>query len=245
MMVRDASKSFLGRQYARTMELAYAFARSMAVAPGRGRVLDCGSGSGHEWSATFGAAPQWSYQGLEWSREQVDAGTAKGLRILAADLNSVFPVADASQDVVIAYSVLEHLLMPCHFLTECRRVLRRGGRLVILTPNIATYFTALQVLMGRMPSSGPHPDSNRLLEAGTKVRYGSFERDDVSTETPQHRHLVVFSFKVLERFLDQAGFSIVASRGFGWYPLPGWAQAPFERLDKTHCHQMVFACEKR
>lgn len=244
MIVQDGSGSFLGRQYARTMKQAYAFARSMAASPGGGHALDCGSGAGHEWGATFGASSRWSYRGLEWSRDQVCAGAAKGLDIVSADLNRDLPVDAASQDVVIAYSVLEHLLMPCHFLHECRRVLSSGGRLVLLTPNIATYFTVFQLLMGRMPSSGPHPDSNQLLEAETDVRYGGFERDDVSVDTPQHRHLVVFSYRVLRDYLKQLGFSIVAARGFGWYPLPGWMQAPFERMDAAHCHQMVFVCQK-
>lgn len=246
-----AAGSFLAgmlkAQYRRTMDLAYAFARRAASEHGGHRVLDCGSGAGHEYDATFGAGQPGravAYRGLEWSPGEVEEGIRLGRDIKQADLNKPLPVDANSQDCVIAYSVLEHLLMPCAFLAECHRVLAPGGRLVILTPNISTYFTALQVLLGKMPSSGPHPDSNALLEAEQGMKLSDGLRDDVSSDSPQHRHLVVFSYRVLKRHLEASGFRVTQARGFGWYPLPGWMQAPFERLDPWHCHQMVFICRK-
>ena len=65
------------------------------------------------------------------------------------------PFDDKSFDYVYGLSVLEHLLNPCQFLRETHRVLNEGGTLVILTPNISTFFTAALILMGKMPSSGP------------------------------------------------------------------------------------------
>lgn len=238
----------LKRQYARTMREAYAFARQAAhVAPGA-TVLDCGSGAGHEFEATFGGlsdAPRLQYMGLEWDRASVLRGAASGLDIREADLNRALPVESDSVDCAIAYSVVEHLLMPCSFLLECHRVLKPGGRLVVLTPNISTYFTALQVLAGRMPSSGPHPDSNRLVAMEEPCRVTELERDDMAGDTPVHRHLVVFSYRALRRFMEMSGFDVLQARGFGYYPLPMWLQPLFERTDRPHCHQMVLVCGKR
>ncbi|GAA4853409.1 class I SAM-dependent methyltransferase [Luteimonas vadosa] len=238
----------LARQYARTMREAYAFARSAAVAGGAPRnVLDCGSGRGQERMATFGAFADgegFHYCGLEWNAAEAAEGRAIGLDIVEADLNRPLPVEADSQDCIIALSVVEHLLMPCAFIRECHRALRPGGRLVLLTPNISTYFTVLQVLAGQMPSSGPHPDSNELLLLEQPANVSERQRDDVSADTPMHRHLVVFSLKVLERFLTLVGFSVEHARGFGYYPLPTWIQPFFERVDKAHCHQMVLVCRK-
>lgn len=43
------------------------------------------------------------------------------------------PFADASQDFVVAPSLIEHLENPFFFIRECERVLKPGGRLVITT----------------------------------------------------------------------------------------------------------------
>ncbi len=103
-------------------------------------------------------------------------------------------------DLIDALSVLEHLLNPCRFLKECHRVLECHGRLILLTPNISTYFTAALILAGKMPSSGPHPDSNRLLETQMPLARAADEGEpDIVPDTPVHRHLVVFSYRALRR----------------------------------------------
>lgn len=245
-----AIQRILKGQYARTMTEAYAFARDAArSSPDASAFLDCGCGGGHEWDLTLSDAMKKEiglrYTGLEWSASAVESAKARGLNVVQADLNKVLPVDSASQDCVIAYSVLEHLLMPCHFLTECHRVLRPGGRLVILTPNISTYFTALLILLGRMPSSGPHPDSNSLAKAHELVRVTTLDESDLTKEMPEHRHLVVFSYSALKRHLCDVGFRIESAKGFGYYPFPKFIQPLFERIDPNHCHQMVFVCAKQ
>lgn len=233
-------------QYARAMRNAYSFARQAARStPNASAFLDCGSGTGNEFIYTLdGVAAPNGYTGLEWGQRLVNEARAKGLNVFQADLNKVLPIESESQDCVFAYSVLEHLLMPCHFLGECQRVLKPGGRLVLLTPNISTYFTALLVLAGRMPSSGPHPDSNALATSQELVRVTTLPEADLTEEMPEHRHLIVFSYIALRRHLAQAGFLVEQARGFGYYPLPQWLQPFFERLDPYHCHQMVFVCRK-
>jgi SAM-dependent methyltransferase len=56
---------------------------------------------------------------------------------LIADFNTdrLAPVADDSQDFVIASHVLEHLAEPIGFLAEIHRVLRPGGTVLILLPD--------------------------------------------------------------------------------------------------------------
>ena len=52
-----------------------------------------------------------------------------------ADLDDVLPFDDASFDLVYANFVVEHLQYPERTFAEWRRVLRPGGRLVLLTSN--------------------------------------------------------------------------------------------------------------
>ncbi len=63
---------------------------------------------------------------------QADSGSGKIL--LCAD-GHYLPVSSHSVDVVVNTDVVEHLADPQGFFTECRRVLKPGGRLVIATVN--------------------------------------------------------------------------------------------------------------
>jgi hypothetical protein len=72
-----------------------------------------------------------------------------------------------------------------------------------------------------------------------KVSYRHL-RTDAETDTPIHRHLVVFSYRVLRAYLKMIDFDVVRSHGFGLYPFPAFSQPVPERIDPYHCHQMVF-----
>ncbi len=58
--------------------------------------------------------------------------------VLAANL-AALPMPDASIDVVVNFQVIEHLWDQPQFITECLRVLRPGGLLLISTPNRITF----------------------------------------------------------------------------------------------------------
>jgi hypothetical protein len=67
---------------------------------------------------------------------------------------------------------------------------------------------------------------------------------DVEESFPLHRHMVVFSFRVLRKYLRLAGFSEVRGYGFGLYPFPNFMQPLIEKLDPFHCHQMVMVAKR-
>ncbi|MDP3900368.1 MAG: methyltransferase domain-containing protein [bacterium] len=46
-----------------------------------------------------------------------------------------FPYEDESFDAVFSKSVIEHLHNPENFLGECQRILKLGGRLIVMTPD--------------------------------------------------------------------------------------------------------------
>ena len=210
-------------------------------------VLDCGAHNGWTFdliSKKCALEPR-QYVGIEWNEHCVEEGRRRGLNITKGDLNVGISHESDTYTCAYALSVLEHLLNPCRFLKDCHRVLKPGGQLVLLTPNISTYFTAALILAGRMPSTGPHPDSDHLLKAEEifKVSSDSLQSDSES-DTPMHRHLIVFSYRVLGQYLRMIGFSKVVGRGFGLYPFPRFSQPLLERLDPYHCHQMVFVATK-
>lgn len=229
----------------RAYDTAYAHIAS-SVTPDS-LVLDCGANTGHSLELLSSRCPiiPANYHGIKWNLPCVEAARERGLHIAHGDLNRGIAHEDGKFSCVYALSVLEHLLNPCRFLSDCHRVLRPDGRLVLLTPNISTYFTAALILMGKMPSSGPHPDSDELLKKQEIFKVSSEQiKRDAQGDTPVHRHLVVFSYRTLRDYLYMTGFANVTGCGFGLYPFPNFMQSPLERLDPYHCHQMLFIARK-
>lgn len=235
--------------YQRTMREAYGKANAEIATAMRagGKVLDCGAYDGwmFDMLAKEAGMEASRYFGLEWDEAKVQDGRRRGLDIIRGDLNRDLPYPEQQFQCVYALSVLEHLLNPCRFMRESYRVLAPGGTLVILTPNISTYFTAALILAGKMPSSGPHPDSDALLKKEELFKVSRQEvQPDVERETPLHRHLVVFSYRVLRDYLQMLGFTNIRGHGYGVYPFPNFTQPLMERIDPYHCHQMVFTAAR-
>jgi hypothetical protein len=92
-----------------------------------------------------------------------------------------------------------------------------------------------------MPSSGRHPDSELLLKSEAPMGLSDTQHPDVESDTPVHRHLVVFSYRTLDKYLSLLGFQTVRGHAFGLYPFPDFMQPLMEKVDPYHCHQMVLS----
>jgi ubiquinone/menaquinone biosynthesis C-methylase UbiE len=45
------------------------------------------------------------------------------------------PFDDGMIDVVFTKSVIEHIANPFHFISECKRVLKDGGKIIVMSPD--------------------------------------------------------------------------------------------------------------
>jgi 2-polyprenyl-3-methyl-5-hydroxy-6-metoxy-1,4-benzoquinol methylase len=55
----------------------------------------------------------------------------------SVDMNARLPYADAMFDAVVCIDGIEHIEKPFDFIRECRRIIRKGGVLIISTPNLS------------------------------------------------------------------------------------------------------------
>jgi 2-polyprenyl-3-methyl-5-hydroxy-6-metoxy-1,4-benzoquinol methylase len=102
-----------------------------------GRLLEVGCGSGAFLRAA--ARQGWEAVGLDIDPGAVAAACkAPGVQARVGELTEqAFPTG--SFDAVVMNNVIEHVHNPVELIAECRRVLAPGGRLVVVTPNMAAY----------------------------------------------------------------------------------------------------------
>jgi methionine biosynthesis protein MetW len=99
------------------------------------RVLDVGFGNGLVLQKLQGRYRERVGVDLALSKHAL-ALRAEGIRVLKGDVSRGLPFKAGHFDAVVSLDVLEHVFDPLAFLTELRRVLRPGGRLVVSTPNV-------------------------------------------------------------------------------------------------------------
>jgi SAM-dependent methyltransferase len=159
-------------------------------------VIDIGCGRGEFLAACWSAGID--AHGFDTNERSVADLVARGIDAKVAGVPSCFAdIADASVGTIVAMHVVEHLPVDALFslFTESARVLRRGGRLIIETPNaeslavsasefwrdpthLAPRHPAALTLLGRehrfaiddVRAIHPFPEGNRFVSTGEETR---------------------------------------------------------------------------
>jgi SAM-dependent methyltransferase len=109
------------------------------------KILDIGCGNG--WSTCLMRHEGHDAYGIDLHSHALESWQVDPeLPYVSAD-GQYLPFADASFDAVALYQVLEHVPGPELLLTESLRVLRPGGRLVIVGPHLLSVGVALMCVM--------------------------------------------------------------------------------------------------
>ena len=131
------------------------------------RILDVGCGDGY-FALYVKDKFRRSY-GAEIAEEVAHIAQKQGIFTTVMDLSSSLSYKDNTFDAVTCLEGIEHLLNPCHLLSEMYRILRPDGQLVLTTPNIRNFRNLYQLIFkgtfphttpGRQPGQrGPFPDA--------------------------------------------------------------------------------------
>lgn len=90
--------------------------------------------------------------GIDSSLEAMKLTKAKGIDCIKGDINEEITfIRDNSFDIVLAAEVIEHVLNPGDFIEQAKRILKKGGTLILTTPNLASLGRRLYLLFGRNP----------------------------------------------------------------------------------------------
>jgi 2-polyprenyl-3-methyl-5-hydroxy-6-metoxy-1,4-benzoquinol methylase len=101
-----------------------------------GRFLEIGCGSGEHLASM--RALGWDVEGVDVDPNAVATARARGLRVHCGALEQI-GLPGGSFDAIGMSHVIEHVDDPGRLLAACRSLLRPGGRLVLVTPNLASF----------------------------------------------------------------------------------------------------------
>jgi len=144
-------------------------------------ILDAGCGEGITLEKLVKIFPAARVVGIDTEPENLEICRKQNLPVREGSVYAL-PFADASLDTVLFSEVIEHLDAPEKALAEIFRVLRPGGRVIIIFPNDRTFLLA-------------------RLAVGM-VREAFYDPGHVRQWTPRQIH----------RSLNAAGFMAVAAR---------------------------------
>ncbi|GIW59910.1 MAG: hypothetical protein KatS3mg087_0976 [Patescibacteria group bacterium] len=175
------------------------------------KVLDVGCGSG-DLGKVLLQKYQCEVHGIDLNQVGIDRANQLGMHAQLADLDERWPYPDHTFDVVTAAEIIEHVLNTDNFLQEAFRVLKPGGSLVIMTPNLTCWFNRIIFLAGYQPF---------FTEVSTidKTIGLSFTRNLTDVRAPVG-HIRVFAYRALIELLQYHKFQISFRKGATVYYLP-------------------------
>lgn len=136
------------------------------------------------------------------------------------------PFRDKSFDIIFHQDVVEHVEKPFLFLLEQYRVLKKGGILIVGTPNLFRPINVLKLVFGKL---------NFPVKMGHNIEIGDYV------------HIQEFYEQQLKVLLQESGFKNieVVHCFFGIHPLNiTISKYPKSAIGKEMCHYLLLKCCK-
>jgi SAM-dependent methyltransferase len=210
------------------------------------RFLDVGCSYGNfqlMLDARMGRDPEISYVGMDIDERAMQYGidfaaTIPGYQncsFQVADLTAKLPFPDQSFDVILAADVIEHLPDVVAVLTELRRLLRMGGRLIVSTPVEDSYFKVVAATANR--ATGGRLNRSYYRGKGTELSADGRPIMDVHAG---HDHISEMGYRQLLEAGRRAGLGAVRERpmsvmsGSEWFDRHPFLLAALFGLEAIH-----------
>ncbi len=159
--------------------------QSIALVPAKSRVLEIGCADGF-LGEYLKKEKKCEVLGVEIDAEAVKKATSRTIEAICGDVENEKIVKKIDNlgkfDVVLALAVIEHLKDPKKALQKWQNFLKKDGRLIISTSNIANWSARLKILHGNF----------------TYEDYGLFDRT----------HLHFFTLNSFKKLIEESGYLI-------------------------------------
>ena len=208
------------------------------------RFLDVGCGDGVltvEFAAAAGAEEVWGVEFVDTLA--VEAGK-RGIHCIRQDVNAPWDLPGDHFDLILSSQNIEHVHNTRLYLEECHRCLRTGGRLVVLTENLASWVNIGALVFGWQPFSTTNINGwsagNPLIwhagEPRDEAFFSAWQGTGVSGTVG---HVRVLAYRGLRDLMVRVGFSEVRIRTKGWLPLWGRLSDMLCAVDRRHGHFLI------
>jgi SAM-dependent methyltransferase len=209
-------------------------------------VLDVGCGDGSFLFRYLDYQPK-LFCGIEASPGLKAEAERRGIKVLAVDLNGVWPYQNNTFDVVHCAQVIEHLHNTRLFAQEILRVLKPGGTALITSENLTSILNLSAMALGYTPFSLMRCCS-WYLGNPLGLHYGEHVDEGVPITDPAFAgvtgHVRVLSVLQAQELLSRIGFADVEVSSIGLAPLPEWIGRPIERFVPRRGHWLLIAARK-
>jgi predicted SAM-dependent methyltransferase len=210
----------------------------------KGLNLGCGPNAPPGWLNVDGSWNAWfsNHRVLRKVLETVrvidpNRGAQWKVRPLVHDLTKPLPFGENSFSSVYASHVLEHLYLveAQRLLSECKRVLRAGGVIRMVVPDLRTMVTAyLESKNGGGPTRSEKSTAADKLNEMLAFRSptppnGSLLYKLYALSKDFHHHKWMYDSDSLVRYLRDAGFAAVSERGYLQSEIPD-----IEEVEEAH-----------
>lgn len=240
-------KKYFSYLYQNTVKDSTKYFLSIFERNPKAKLLDCGCWDGINTIKYGKLVGIKDLYGIEIDKSKAKEAEKKSIKVKVADLNEKLPFPNKIFDVVIAYHVIEHLVNVRNFVSEIYRVLKKGGYVIIGTPNLASWHNIMALLIGIQPFSGPTINPNYKSDVNIVQNLNKKRMKDVFSdyETGSLEHIKIMTTKALINLLKTNKFSIESLNGFGYYPWFPLISRPLSKLDPYHSHYVILKARKK
>ncbi|MEM5766557.1 MAG: class I SAM-dependent methyltransferase [Candidatus Aenigmatarchaeota archaeon] len=187
------------------------------------KILDIGCGSG-DLAFLLSKLGNEVY-GIEKNVSLAKKARKRGVKTKIGDIEKGISLYNKKFDVVCLFQVLEHILDTEKILTECYKLLSRGGIILISIPNIACLSNRIRLFFGLYPRwvapSLEHWHPGTHIRAFTKstifqlLNSAGFKIEDVKGDCISFcpsRHLLIYSTRLGDFFPSLSEILLIKGR---------------------------------